>query len=53
MISHFTDPDKGRYKDVGIHHSLDMWHGAKNPAKILAAVSLMSGSSYCVYMFCK
>lgn len=49
MISNFTDPDKGKYKDLGIHHSLDMWHGAKNLAKKLAAVSAMSGSCYYIY----
>ncbi len=42
---HITDPDKGRYKVLGIHHSLDMWHGAKNLAKRIAAVSI-SGSCY-------
>ncbi|KAF1389897.1 hypothetical protein PFLUV_G00052300 [Perca fluviatilis] len=26
-------PDKGTYKDLRIHHSLDMWHGAKNLSK--------------------
>lgn len=49
MISNFTDPDKGKFKDLGIHHSLDMWHGAKNLAKKLAAVSAMSGSCYYIY----
>ncbi|XP_038592426.1 uncharacterized protein LOC119916466 isoform X2 [Micropterus salmoides] len=31
------DPDEGRYKDLGIHHSQDMWHGAKNLVKKIAA----------------
>ncbi|XP_038592394.1 uncharacterized protein LOC119916452 isoform X4 [Micropterus salmoides] len=31
------DPDEGRYKDLGSHHSLDMWHGAKNLVKKTAA----------------
>ena len=39
MITYFTDPDKGRYKDLRIHHSLDMWHGAKNLCKKIATVS--------------
>ncbi|XP_038595376.1 uncharacterized protein LOC119918714 [Micropterus salmoides] len=33
QITALMNPDKGRYKDVGIHHSLDMWHGAKNLVK--------------------
>lgn len=33
------DPDKGRFKEYGIKHSLDMWHGAKNLAKNIANVS--------------
>ncbi|XP_038592427.1 uncharacterized protein LOC119916467 [Micropterus salmoides] len=31
------DPDEGRCKDLGIHHSQDMWHGAKNLVKKIAA----------------
>ncbi|XP_045924713.1 zinc finger protein 502-like [Micropterus dolomieu] len=31
------NPDEGRYKDLGSHHSLDMWHGAKNLVKKTAA----------------
>uniref|UniRef100_A0A0E9TW84 Uncharacterized protein n=1 Tax=Anguilla anguilla TaxID=7936 RepID=A0A0E9TW84_ANGAN len=33
QIGALMNPDKGRHKDLGIHHSLDMWHGAKNLAK--------------------
>lgn len=36
-----TDPDRGRYKDLGIHHSLDIRHGAKSLAKKIAIVSFM------------
>lgn len=39
IIPYFTDPDKGRYKDLRIHHSLDMWHGAKNLSKKISTVS--------------
>lgn len=39
VITYFTDPDKGIYKDLRIHHSLDMWHGAKNLCKKIATVS--------------
>ncbi|XP_073671566.1 uncharacterized protein [Paramisgurnus dabryanus] len=37
QIGALMDPVKGRYKDQRIHHSLDMWHGAKNLAKKIAA----------------
>lgn len=40
---HFTDPDKGRYKDLAIFHSLDMWHGAKSLSKKISAVSIVYG----------
>ncbi|XP_044228147.1 uncharacterized protein LOC122996337 [Thunnus albacares] len=33
QIGALMNPDKGRYKDLRIHHSLDMWHGAKNLVK--------------------
>lgn len=32
------DPEKGRYKDWGIIHSLDIWHAAKNLTKKLHVV---------------
>lgn len=46
-IPYFTDPDKGRYKELKIHHSLDVWHGAKNLSKKIAVVS--SNSSNFIY----
>ncbi|XP_039523198.1 uncharacterized protein LOC120476267 isoform X3 [Pimephales promelas] len=36
QIGALLNPDKGRYKDLKIHHSLDMWHGAKNLCKKIA-----------------
>ncbi len=42
MISHFADPKKGKFKDLGIQHSLNMWHGAKNLTKKIAAVSQLA-----------
>lgn len=30
QIGALMNPDKGKYKALGIHHSLDIWHGAKN-----------------------
>jgi len=47
MILYFKDPDKGKYKDLKIHHSLDMWHGAKNFCKKIATVS--SNTSNFIY----
>ncbi|KAG1928637.1 hypothetical protein F2P79_023507 [Pimephales promelas] len=38
QIGALLNPDKGRYKDLKIHHSLDMWHGAKNLCKKIATV---------------
>ncbi|KAK7155162.1 hypothetical protein R3I93_009954 [Phoxinus phoxinus] len=43
QISALMDPVKGRYKDKGIVHSLDMWHGAKNLAKRLHAAGMIAG----------
>ncbi|XP_038592408.1 uncharacterized protein LOC119916457 isoform X2 [Micropterus salmoides] len=37
QITALMNPYEGRYKDLGIHHSLDMWHGAKNLVKRIAA----------------
>ncbi|XP_076150069.1 uncharacterized protein LOC143133954 [Alosa pseudoharengus] len=45
QIGALMNPDKGKYKDLGIHHSLDMWHGAKNLAKKLAAAGKVKGQS--------
>ena len=36
---YFSKSDKGKYKDLGLQHNLDMWHGAKNLAKRIHAVS--------------
>ncbi|XP_035671511.1 uncharacterized protein LOC118412627 [Branchiostoma floridae] len=35
QIGSLMRPDKGVYGKKGIHHSLDVWHGAKNLAKKL------------------
>ncbi|KAK0148319.1 hypothetical protein N1851_011713 [Merluccius polli] len=39
QIGALLNPDKSRYKELRIHHSLDIWHGAKNLSKKIAAVS--------------
>lgn len=36
-----TDPKRGQYKDTGVFHSLDMWHGSKNLGKKIHAVSVL------------
>ncbi|KAI9523184.1 hypothetical protein NQZ68_030533 [Dissostichus eleginoides] len=33
------DYGKGNYKDSGIHHSLDIWHGSKNLGKKVLTIS--------------
>ncbi|XP_034552411.1 uncharacterized protein LOC117821945 [Notolabrus celidotus] len=46
QISALLDPTRGKYKDWGLTHSLDIWHAAKNLAKKLHAagsVKLQSG----------
>ncbi|XP_045924692.1 uncharacterized protein LOC123982844 isoform X2 [Micropterus dolomieu] len=43
QIAALMNPYEGRYKDLGIHHSLDMWHGAKNLVKRIAAAAKMEG----------
>ncbi|XP_041834095.1 uncharacterized protein LOC121635100 [Melanotaenia boesemani] len=45
QISAVMDPEKGRYKGHGINHSLDMWHGAKNLAKKIAAAAKIKEQS--------
>ncbi|KAA0711378.1 hypothetical protein E1301_Tti006331 [Triplophysa tibetana] len=40
-----NDPDEGKYKALELHHSLDMWHGAKNLAKKIAAAAKIKGQS--------
>ncbi|XP_065109929.1 uncharacterized protein [Paramisgurnus dabryanus] len=37
--------NKGKYKHLGLQHSLDMWHGAKNLAKRIHAASQVKGQS--------
>ncbi|CAH1243083.1 Hypp7037 [Branchiostoma lanceolatum] len=37
QISALMNPDKGVYGTKGIHHSLDVWHGAKNLTKKIVA----------------
>ncbi|KAG5280138.1 hypothetical protein AALO_G00085400 [Alosa alosa] len=37
--------NKGKYKDLGVQHSLDMWHGAKNLAKRINAAAQIRGQS--------
>ena len=50
-ICFFADPNKGKFKALEIHHSLDMWHGAKNLSKKIAAVSSISYLHYCICTF--
>ncbi|XP_052410122.1 uncharacterized protein LOC127956322 [Carassius gibelio] len=45
QIGALLNPDKGRYKDLRIHHSLDMWHGAKNLCKKIAIAGKVKGQS--------
>ncbi|XP_077371760.1 uncharacterized protein LOC144015549 isoform X2 [Festucalex cinctus] len=45
QIAALLDPEKGKYKNLKIHHSLDMWHGAKNLSKKLAAAAKVKGQS--------
>ncbi|KAL0964117.1 hypothetical protein UPYG_G00319080 [Umbra pygmaea] len=45
QIGALMNPDKGKYKALGIHHSLDMWHGAKNLSKKIAAAAKIKGQS--------
>ncbi|XP_038549198.1 uncharacterized protein LOC119882909 [Micropterus salmoides] len=43
QIGALMNPDKGKYKALGIHHCLDIWHGAKNLAKQIAAAAKIKG----------
>ncbi|KAI4820064.1 hypothetical protein KUCAC02_028056 [Chaenocephalus aceratus] len=36
---------KGNYKDSGIHHSLDIWHGTKNVGKKVLTAGQQKGCS--------
>ncbi|XP_035485766.2 uncharacterized protein LOC118307062 [Scophthalmus maximus] len=44
-IGALLNPDKGRYKKLRIHHSLDIWHGAKNLSKKIAVAGKLKGQS--------
>ncbi|XP_074469043.1 uncharacterized protein LOC141754103 [Sebastes fasciatus] len=43
QIGALMNPETGRYKDLGIRHSLDMWHGATKLAKKIAAAAQVQG----------
>nr|XP_054591704.1 uncharacterized protein LOC107377186 isoform X1 [Nothobranchius furzeri] len=43
QIAALMHPERGRYKDQAITHSLDVWHAAKNLTKKLHAVGMISG----------
>ncbi|XP_016521480.1 uncharacterized protein LOC103130530 [Poecilia formosa] len=45
QISALFDPVKGKYKDSGVLHTLDMWHGSKNLAKKMHAAGQQKGCS--------
>ncbi|XP_041641442.1 uncharacterized protein LOC121508572 [Cheilinus undulatus] len=45
QIAALMDPQKGRYKDYGVIHSLNIWHAAKSLAKRLHAAGMISGQS--------
>lgn len=42
MNSYSTDKHKGKQKDSGVLHILDMWHGSKNLGKRIHAVSVQT-----------
>ncbi|KAM4736945.1 uncharacterized protein FYW61_004575 isoform 2-T3 [Anableps anableps] len=44
-ISALFDPVKGKYKDSGVLHTLDMWQGSKNLGKKIHAAGQKSGCS--------
>ncbi|XP_043978854.1 uncharacterized protein LOC122834391 isoform X2 [Gambusia affinis] len=45
QISTLFDPVKGKYKDSGVLHTLDMWHGSKDLAKKMHAAGQQKGCS--------
>ncbi|KAL7377214.1 hypothetical protein ABVT39_024048 [Epinephelus coioides] len=45
QIAALMDPKKGRYKDKGVLHSLDICHAAKNLTKKLHAARIVKGHS--------
>ncbi|XP_075931630.1 uncharacterized protein LOC142931561 isoform X2 [Anarhichas minor] len=42
-IAALMNPETGRYKDLGMRHSLDVWHGAKQLAQQIAAAAQVHG----------
>lgn len=47
----FQTQTKGKYKDSGVRHTLDLWHGAQNLAKRTHAASVTFNAKLC--LFCK
>lgn len=45
QISALFNPCKGKYKDSGVLHTLDMWHGSKNLGKKIHAAGQLWGCS--------
>ncbi|KAG8008841.1 hypothetical protein GBF38_010482 [Nibea albiflora] len=45
LIGSLMNPGEGRYKALEIHHSLDVWHGAKSLAKKISAAAKKKGQS--------
>ncbi|XP_059917444.1 uncharacterized protein LOC132464840 [Gadus macrocephalus] len=45
QISALFNPTKGRFKDSGVRHTLDIWHGSKNLGKKIHAAGLRKGCS--------
>ncbi|KAI3366158.1 hypothetical protein L3Q82_009982, partial [Scortum barcoo] len=45
QISALFNPNKGKYKDSGVLHTLDMWHGSKNLGKKIYAAGQLWGCS--------
>ncbi|XP_073716032.1 uncharacterized protein [Misgurnus anguillicaudatus] len=45
QISALFNPSRGKYKDSGVHHTLDMWHGSKSLGKKIQSVGLKKGCS--------
>lgn len=43
QIASIMNQTTGRYKDTGVQHSWDIWHGAKNLAKMITAEAKQSG----------
>ncbi|XDV33212.1 hypothetical protein PO909_003727 [Leuciscus waleckii] len=43
QIASVMNKTTGRYKETGIVHSWDIWHGAKNLAKMISAAAQQSG----------